>query len=313
MRLLFTILLFIFSLTLAAQNPKKDSNLFQTAGYVVKTSFTTIPSDFVFLGKEFSDDWKKTGYYATGILGLIATDKITTKAWQNYVEPNIDYRLPNITPNFLTKGKNKWIKGSNSYLTYPIIGLYFGSLLGNNEKGQFAAVNSFKALAYSTLVTQIALKSIFGRNRPFRPLNSQFVDGRQNVNPNEWTNNNWDFFNGRRNTILFSDPTGTALPSMHVTAYFALAKVIQMEYDNYWVPYGVMTAVFFHNVKSHNHWISDMVVGGLIGTLIGRSVVRSSWKARGILPQNKQRSISLNYIPQVSSDFTGLRIIANIE
>jgi membrane-associated phospholipid phosphatase len=294
--------LLFLSLTVFSQNQPKKKNHFQTAGYVFKTSFNTIPSDFVFLGKEVSNDWQKTGYYAAGILGLIATDKITTKAWQNYVEPNIDYQLPNITPNFLRQSKEQWTKGSNSYLTYPIIGLYFGSLLGNKEKGQFAAINSLKAITYSTLITQFALKTIFGRNRPNRPLNSDMIE-------EPWTDNNWDFFNGRKNSILFADAAGTALPSLHVTTYFALAKVIQMEYDNYWIPYGVMTAVFFSNVKSHNHWISDMVVGGLVGTLIGRSIVRSSWKARGILDKKKQKTISLNYTPSFSPEFTGLRIV----
>jgi membrane-associated phospholipid phosphatase len=302
MRLFTNCFLILFSLTVLSQNQSKKKNHFQTIGHVFKTSFKTIPSDFVYLGKEVSDDWKKTGYYAAGILGLIATDKITTKAWQKYVEPNVDYKLPNITPDYFRNGKNEWIKGSNSYLTYPIMGIYLGSLLGNNEKGQFAAVNSFKALAYSTLITQFALKTVFGRNRPNRPLDTE-------VTFEPWTNNNWDFFNARRNTYLFADATATALPSMHVTAYFALAKVIQMEYDNYWIPYGVMTAVFFHNVKSHNHWISDMVVGGLVGTLIGRSVVRSSWRARGILDRKKQKKISFNYTPSFSPEFTGLRIV----
>jgi hypothetical protein len=69
---------------------------------------------------------------------------------------------------------------------------------------------------------------------------------------------------------------------------------------------------FLNNIDGHQHWFSDMFVGGLVGTLIGRSIVRSSWKARGILDK-KERKISLNYIPQFSSQFTGLKIIANIE
>ena len=304
MRLLFNILVFIFSLSIVAQNQQKDRNHFQTFGYVMKTSFNTIPSDFVHLGKEFSDDWKKTGYYAAGILGLIATDKITTKAYHKYIEPNIDYSLPNITPNFLRDQKNVWINGENSYLTYPIIGIYFGSLFANNEKGQFAAVNSFKAIAYSTIITQLTLKTILGRNRPNRPIDGEITE--------PFTNSNWDFFNSR-DGYLYGSAKGTSLPSMHATGYFALAKVIQMEFDNYWIPYSIMGITFLSDIKNHEHWVSDMVVGGILGTLIGRSIVRSSWKARGILPKNKQRSISLNYIPQVSSDFTGLRIIANIE
>jgi len=301
--LLTTILLFV-TLSIFAQNQPKDRNHLQTFGYVVKTSFNTIPSDFVYLGKEFSDDWAKTGYYAAGILGLIATDKITTKAFQN-IEKNIDYRLPNLTPHFLRGSRNMWLNNQeNTYLTYPIIGIYIGSLITNNEKGQFVGTNAFKAIAYSTLITQVTLKSIFGRNRPEFPLNT-------NTKGYPFTNDNWDFFNGRENTILFSDPKGTAMPSLHVTAYFALAKVLQMEYDNYWVPYGLMTVVFFSNVKGHQHWFSDMVAGGIVGTLIGRSIVRSSWRARGILDTTKKGRLSLNYIPQFSSEFTGLRIVGN--
>jgi membrane-associated phospholipid phosphatase len=306
MKLFLKCLLLFFSLSIFSQNQPKKKNLFQTAGSVIKTSFTTIPSDFVFLGKEVSNDWEKTGYYAIGILGLIATDKITTKAWQNHVEPNVDYRLPNITPDFLKNTKNEWIKGSNSYLTYPIIGLYFGSLFSNSEKGQYAAINSFKAVAYSTLITQFTLKTIFGRNRPHRPLNSGISPG---GSPSSYfTSNNWNFFNSRSG-LLYSHPSGTALPSMHVTTFFALAKVIQMEYDNYWIPYGVMSAVFFSNVKGHNHWFSDMAVGALVGTLIGRSIVRSSWKARGILDRTKPKKISFNYMPRFSPEFTGLRVV----
>ena len=297
-------LLFFFSLTVFSQTTPQKKNHFQTAGSVLKTSFNTIPSDFVYLGKEFSSDWEKTGYYAAGILGLIATDKITTKAWQDHVEPNIDYNLPNITPNFLNDTKNEWIKGPNAYLTYPIIGLYVGSLFTNSEKGQYIGVNSFKAIAYSTLITQISLKTIFGRNRPESPLNT-ITKG------DPFTSNNWDFFNGRSNTIIFSDKKGTALPSMHVTTYFAIAKVLQMELDNYWIPYSLMTAVFFSNVKGHQHWFSDMVAGGLVGTLIGRSIVRSSWKARGILDTTKQGGISFSYTPRFSSEFTGIQIVGS--
>ncbi|MCG1037777.1 phosphatase PAP2 family protein [Polaribacter sargassicola] len=305
-QLLLSILL-IFSLSLLAQDQKQslDSitsrNHFQTAGHVFKTSFNTIPSDFVYLGKEFSDDWKKTGYYAAGILGLIATDKITTKFYQQHVEPKIDYSLPNITPDFLRNSKNMWINGENTYLTYPIIGMYVGSLFANKEKGQFAAVNSLKAIAYSTLISQITLKTIFGRNRPNRPLGGE--------DTGTFTNNNWDFFNSRNGTYILSGPYGTSLPSMHATGYFAIAKVIQMEFDNYWIPYGIMAITFLSDIKSHEHWISDMVAGGIIGTLIGRSIVRSSWKARGLLGK-KESEFSINYTPTFSSEFTGLRVVA---
>jgi membrane-associated phospholipid phosphatase len=302
MKLYLKYLLLFCSLSIFSQNQtKSDRNHIQTFGHVIKTSFNTIPSDFVYLGQEFSEDWKKTGYYAAGILGLIATDKITTKAYHKYVEPNIDYSLPNITPQFLRTSKNVWINGENSYLTYPIIGLYVGSLFANKERGQFAAINSFKAIAYSTLITQLALKTILGRNRPNRPI------GQEPANA-PFTNSNWDFFNSR-DGYLYGSAKGTSLPSMHATGYFALAKVIQMEFDNYWIPYSIMAITFLSDIKSHEHWVSDMVVGGLLGTLIGRSIVRSSWKERGILDRSKKGRISFNYTPRFSPEFTGLRIV----
>jgi membrane-associated phospholipid phosphatase len=208
-----------------------------------------------------------------------------------------------MTPHFLRGSKNMWINNTeNTYLTYPIIGIYLGSLITNSEKGQFVGVNAFKAIAYSTLITQVTLKTIFGRNRPEFPLNTT-------TKGYPFTNDNWDFFNSRENAIILSDPKATGMPSLHVTTYFALAKVLQMEYDNYWVPYGLMSVVFFSNVKGHQHWFSDMVVGGLVGTLIGRSIVRSSWKARGILDRSKKGGISFNYTPRFSEEFTGLRIV----
>ena len=60
MKLFLKCLLLFFSLAIFSQNQPKKKNLFQTAGSVIKTSFNTIPSDFVFLGKEVSDNWKKT-------------------------------------------------------------------------------------------------------------------------------------------------------------------------------------------------------------------------------------------------------------
>jgi hypothetical protein len=54
------------------------------------------------------------------------------------------------------------------------------------------------------------------------------------------------------------------------------------------------------------------IYGGIVGTLFGRSIVRSSWKARGVLDK-RERKTPLNYMPQFSSQFTGLKIIVNIE
>jgi hypothetical protein len=76
-----------------------------------------------------------------------------------------------------------------------------------------------------------------------------------NYDPSDFTNNNWDLFNGRNGRYIY---------------------------------------------------------GGIVVPLFGRSLVRSSWKARGVLDK-RERKISLNYMPQFSSQFTCLKIIENIE
>ena len=293
------IILLTFAFSLNAQNDKKG-NIFQTSGKVIKNSILTIPSDFVFMGKEVSNDWKKTGYYVGGIAGLIAVDKITTKFLHNSLEPHLNYDLPNIS--FVNNtSSHKWLVGDNAYMSYPIMGIYLGSFFTNKERGQYASINALKAIQYSTIITQLGLKTIFGRNRPNRPLSETGVD--------PWTNNNWDFFN-KRKEYLFSSLEASAFPSLHTTAYFAIAKVFQMEYDNYWIPYGFMSVIYLSEMKKHNHWVSDLVVGGIVGTLIGKSIVLSSWKKRNINGViKKEKSISFNIVPQYSKDFSGLHIV----
>ena len=294
--------LFLFTYLLSAQNTKilNKDNIFQTSGKVIKNSILTIPSDFVFMGKEISNDWKKTGYYLGGIVGLIAVDKVTTKFLHNQLEPNLDYNLPNIS--FVNSSSNhKWLIGDNAYMSYPIIGNYLFSFITNKEKGQYASINALKAIQYATIITQLGLKTISGRNRPNRPLSNTATE--------PYTNDNWDFFN-RRKKYLFSSPEASAFPSLHTTAYFAIAKVFQMEYDNYWIPYSFMSVVYLAEMKKHNHWVSDLVVGGIVGTIIGKSIVLSSWKKRnldGVI--KKEKNISFNVIPQFSDEFSGLHIV----
>jgi hypothetical protein len=95
---------------------------------------------------------------------------------------------------------------------------------------------------------------------------------------------------------------------MLVINYFALDKVFQMEFNNYSIPYGIMTVVFLKNIDEHQYRFRNRVVFGILGTLFGRSIARSSWKARGIL-YKREHKIPLNYRPQFSSQFIGLKII----
>ncbi len=286
----------------------KKEKRFHVAGSVIKNSILSVPGDFTEMGHTISSDWKRTAIYAGSILGLIAVDKVTTGFWHDHVETSIDYSLPSISLN-TNIGQ---IDGDNAYILYPIVGLYAGSLIANHKKGQVVAVNAVKSIAYSVVVSQLFLKAITARNRPQRRIN----DDRPVEEP--WTKNPWDFgnYSDRQPVELRMGPrAGTSFPSFHTTFYFSVAKVFQMEYNNYWIPYTIVAGVWLSNIKGHDHWISDIVVGGLVGTIIGRSVVNSSRKQMA-----KNNSSAYNYnpkkikmtkqlVPQISGNMVGLHFL----
>ncbi|MBF4516206.1 phosphatase PAP2 family protein [Flavobacterium sp. ANB] len=302
----YTVIFFsILSISCFSQNDSlkiKKDNRFKVAGSVLADSFLSVPGDFSAMGHTISSDWKRTAIYTAGIIGLIAVDKQTTGFLHDHIEPNIDYSLPKI------KSTIPHVIGTDSYIVYPIIGLYAGSLIINNKKGQVVAVNAVKSLAYSYVITQIVLKTISSRNRPQRKIN----DDNPVVEP--WTKNPWDFGNFHH-IHLTHGGSGTSFPSFHSTSYFAVAKVFQMEYNNYWIPYTFVTVVFLSNIKSHDHWVSDLLVGGLVGTIIGRSIVISSRKqiakneSSAFNDNPKKFKMHKQLIPQISNSMIGLHFI----
>lgn len=309
MKKLMSIILLSLSLFALAQNDTiaspKDRR-FIVAGRVLKNTLFNVPSDFGAMGKTLSEDWKQTAYYTGGLLGLIVTDKITTTWIHDHLEPNIDYSLPNIT---FIENDFHWMSGNNAYITYPLVGLYAGSFAINNEKGQIVAANAFKSMAYCYLINHLVLKTVFARNRPQRRLS----DNQPVKAP--WTKDHWDFFNFHP-IYLGTNADGTAFPSTHASAYYAVAKVMQMEYDNYWIPYTFATAVFFADFRTHNHWLSDLVAGALVGTIVGRSVVMNSRKKRnkgnnGLYNKYALKNIQMEkqWIPQISNNSIGLHFV----
>lgn len=281
---------------------------FQTSLKVLKNGILSVPGDFREMGHLTSRNWKKTAAYAGGIAGLVMADKYTTEFYQDHIENNIDYSLPKIGSKS-EKIEFSPFRGNDAYITYSLLGIYGGSIIANSEKGQTAVVNSFKALTYSYVISHLILKSVFGRQRPDPALS----DGIPPESP--FTSNPLDF--GNFHGISFnSDPDGTAFPSFHATAYYAVAKVLAMEFNNYWIPYTLVTAVFLSDIKSHRHWVADMVAGGVIGTLIGKAIVNSSRKLRSkqkkesetdqaFLPEKPR----LQLIPQISGRMVGLHCV----
>jgi membrane-associated phospholipid phosphatase len=69
----------------------------------------------------------------------------------------------------------------------------------------------------------------------------------------------------------------SSFPSGHATEAFAVASVLSARADGWVVPvlsYTLASCVGYARVNDRAHWASDVIAGGLIGTLIGRTIVK---------------------------------------
>lgn len=292
------------STTIKIDTPVIKQNRFKTAAKVWETLVLSTPRDFVEMGHTLKKDWKSNLAYVAGVSLVVLADKPITKWYQDKLEKTIDYTLPALPGS---KG-NQFFRGNDAYLNYSIIALYGGSLATNYKTGQRAALNSLKALGYSYLLVHVGLKAAFARQRP-DPTLSDGIPPRAPL-----TTDPHEFFHFRKLNFN-TGPDGTSFPSFHATAYYAVAKVMAMEFDNYWIPYGLVTFVFFADLDAHKHWVGDMVAGGLLGTLIGKGIVTSSRYFEKKRQQNQANSLykkkfKANYslLPEISNRMTGLTL-----
>jgi membrane-associated phospholipid phosphatase len=125
-----------------------------------------------------------------------------------------------------------------------------------------AGLHSMEALAIAAGATQI-LKLGVGRARPGPSVG---------LDPGE-TGPDPDIFRPFRGSGGY-----TAFPSGHASAAFAVAATLSAEWPDApgWVSpslYGAATLVGLSRVYNNRHWASDVIVGAMLGTYVGRKVV----------------------------------------
>lgn len=75
------------------------------------------------------------------------------------------------------------------------------------------------------------------------------------------------------------DDDDQSLPSAHTASAFALASILARRSDGDYAPfvyYGFATLVGVSRIEQDEHWLSDVVVGALIGELSARLII--NWK-----------------------------------
>ncbi len=235
-------------------------------------------------------DPKTAGLFLLGAAALISVDRQTTTFWQDHVEPQFNgFKIGRIAPSLTALSPETQLMIATLGLTYV------GGLAFNDERAQTAALLSGKAIAYSVLTTQLVLKPIFGRLRPYPTLSSA------PANTGDYTTNPWDFGYGGGTVHLTASTYATSMPSFHFTQYFAMARVYSGIYDNSPWPYVAAGLVAATNIRGHHHWVSDMVAGSLIGIGIG-SVILNGYENR------KSAQDSLFLVPMITQDSVGLSL-----
>ena len=159
-------------------------------------------------------------------------------------------------------------------------GFYMGGLLFKDRRAKETASLLLMTFIHSGIVVQLG-KHLFGRQRP------SYEDG-----IDHWYGPSGFF---KRYTECFSKYD--AFPSGHTIMAWGTATVIaEMYKDKTLVPilcYSLATLVGLSRVTEDQHWLSDVLIGAVLGYAIGKFVV-------------KKRSTKWNVLPVVHAERVGI-------
>ena len=112
-----------------------------------------------------------------------------------------------------------------------------------------------------------------------------------------------------RGAYSFHPFEGRSVPSGHATQAFAVAAVIATSYDQVWIKataYGAATLTAYGRLRRGKHFLTDVVAGAAIGTLVGRSVVRFNRRLRSGEREPERTAARLTVVPMVSAGTYGV-------
>ena len=254
------------SFKLENTNDEKYSN---STINIIKQSLRTVDDDFIDIINIPKDYPKITQNSLLLVGGLILTDRYLTGLYQDNVEEIFsDFKLPALPYEGSLRSLGL---AREDYYLLTGLALNFGyGAITEQQRPQQASILSLKAMAYSSIVSQLVLKSIIARKRPYPNLNSD-----DNVDKGTYTDDPFKFFY-HKGVPYPPRAYATAMPSYHFTQFFSVAHVLSGTYDNAWWPYGGAAILSLSNIRGHNHWVSDMVAGTLLGIGIGEVILRNS-------------------------------------
>ena len=156
--------------------------------------------------------------------------------------------------------------------SFAVLGAFeLGGIAFHDDKSRAVAHDGLASSIIAGAIT-LSLQLATGRSRP-----------RESDEPDHFSP-----FSNRR-----------SFPSGHTTQAFAVASVIAEHYDSPLIKigsYGTASMVGYARMERNGHWASDVLVGALIGTFVGRTVVHF----------NKDKRYELS--PIVDGDMIGAKV-----
>jgi len=269
-----------FSLPMVAQlDFEIDLSVKESRVGIIRNTLLTIDDDAKAI---INRPLKNPNLTANGVklFAMIVTDYQTTKFFQEQIEPlDVHVRDAISFPSLFTGVPvlGRWGGGVDGYMYTGVSAMYAAGVLLGNEKMQEAGILTTKAVVESYIVSHIVLKTLVARHRPARPLGDYSQTDRDSQYP--FVHSPLDFFNFHV-PYLHSDAYGTGFPSYHATMFFAFASVNAKVFDNKWIPYGLATTALLYDIRGHNHWVSELVAGAVIGEFIGKVVYENYHERR---------------------------------
>jgi membrane-associated phospholipid phosphatase len=167
---------------------------------------------------------------------------------------------------------------------YPkaaIGGFYLAGLIFKRKKEKDTALYLLESVMFTQAITQV-IKYSAGRARPFADKGAYHFEGFR-VHPSSYS-------------LSFS--------SGHSATAFSLASVIAEQYDNKiidWVSYSIASLAAWARVNDNVHFTSDVFFGGVLGTWVGKTIVR--------LNKNKEeKSKELSVHPEIGLNSIGISL-----
>jgi len=231
--------------------------------YYFKKYWTDTKAIVVSPAKWDSKDWTKLGAFVVAEGGLMFADQSVKDFFQSNKNNTESYICRNILEHF---GAEHSFIAISGILTYGV--------LAKDKKYVSTALMALESFALASLVTRVP-KTLAGRERP-----------------DNWQGNGPFTFNGPFHGVSF--------PSGHTTASFAVASVIATQFrDSKWIPvaaYSVAGLAGLSRIYDNKHWLSDVVAGATIGTLVGNLV------------SHRTSNSKLTVVPFGNGNFQGVRL-----